>query len=278
MAAGAGLQHCREVFRLAIQTKSGQLPATANAMGLQGVTTGMPLQADAYNADARDIQEGHVQALLAGILAGGTCTAAGALNITIPSGSTWYARQVWTLNADVTIGVAASVTTYVWGCSDGVIRQTTSGLPSGFDATTAVLLTTATATSSTASVSNTGQHIARQVDRSNRVVTDGPLKLDYANAVVDASNSALRIPSFSSDPSVPGTGTFIWFNSTSGQAKVSVNGTVQPAVPTQTIRFGSGAPSSGLGIQGDVYFNTATGDVYLKGSTSYALQMNTATA
>lgn len=39
-------------------------------------------------------------------------------------------------------------------------------------------------------------------------------------------------------------------------------------------RDGSGAPSSGLGIDGDYYLDDATGDVYLKGAGAYAVVAN----
>ena len=262
---------------MAIQTMAGTTPAQANANGLQGVKAGYPLIDTVYNGDQRDIQEGHVQALLAGVIAGGVCTASG-LNVTIPNGTIYYARQVWQLTADVVISVPDAATTLLWGCCDGVIRQTASSFPSGYDGTNSCLIAQGTASGGTMTLAG-GQHKGRQLDHTNRTVKDGPLLIDYANAVVDASAGALRIPSFSSDPSVPATGTYIWFNTSTNTAKVSVNGTVQPAVPpAQTIRFGSGAPSIGLGINGDVYFDTGSGNVYLKSAGSYGLQMNTATA
>lgn len=262
---------------MAIQTINGTDHSAVNAQGLNGITNNDPILAGPFNADQADLQEASTQQMLSGVLAGGVCTASG-LNVTIPSGTVWYARQCWKVTSNFVYSCTDSQVTWIFGCADGVIRVTAGSFayPAAFDGTTAVLLTKASA-SGTVTLLNSVQHKARVADHANRVVKDGPLNLDYANGIVDASPGiALQLPAFSSDPTVPGTGSFVWVNKTSGQVKMSIDGTITPAVPVQTVRFGSGSPSSGLGIQGDVYLNTATGDIYLKGVSSYTLQFNTA--
>lgn len=51
---------------------------------------------------------------------------------------------------------------------------------------------------------------------------------------------------------------------------VGIQGPAGSGAPGSTWRNGSGAPSNSLGLNGDYYWNTATGDVYLKSTGTYS--------
>lgn len=64
---------------------------------------------------------------------------------------------------------------------------------------------------------------------------------------------------------VTSTGTYYTYNGTSWTSQGSLLGPTGPTGPTgasSTWHVGTGAPSSGLGANGDMYLNTATGDIY----------------
>jgi len=213
---------------MAIKTRGGTAQSQVNAKGLIGATTNGVLLATNYNADQSDLQEPAAQQMLAGLLAGATCTESG-LNVTIPSGTTWYARQIWYLDADYIQGVANNVTSWIFGCCDGIIRVTqgsSMSYPSSFDGSTAVLITKAQAVTGVITLTNALQHLARQVNHSTRQVTDGPMVLDYANGIVDVSAAIFRLPEVTSDPSVPGTGAYVWYRSDLSVLKASIDGSV----------------------------------------------------
>lgn len=208
-----------------MQTPSGTASGATNANGLNGLSSGSPLGSAKYNADQGDLQTPAMEALLPGVLnlAGGLTYSA--LVVTVPSGYAWYARQVWQANGTVTGSVPASATTYLWGCSDGLIRPASSLTPPAGFAGPASCLLAIVVSGSTAITSLAQGWTARAC--SGRVVTDGPLVLDYANNVVDASGAALKIPSGTADPAVPGTGVYIWFRTDTSEIGVSINGTVK---------------------------------------------------
>lgn len=209
---------------------SGSAPVLHN--GLQGVSDGEPFIAATQNADEQDLQAPCAYANLAGFLTGGNCTAA-ALNVTIPAGTSYFAKSVWITSGAIVVGVPDSATTYLWGCSDGIIRPTTTlVLPTGFDAQSACLLVKAVAVSGVITLDNTVRQRGRYADRATRKVQDGPLSLDYANAVIDTSGAALQIPAFTgADPTVPSVGVFLWFRTDNNTLGVSNNGSVVHSVP-----------------------------------------------
>lgn len=214
-----------------VQTLNGTTPAgtagptEGNAFGLQGAVTGAPLTAAQLNDNWQDLQEYPRLGMLSGVVSGGIVTTSG-LNVTIPSGTIWYARQAWKVTTNVIIGLTASATTYLWGCSDGVIRPTaTSTPPAGFDSTSACILCVGIAGSSTITLVSGAQQSARSID--GRVVTDGPLILDYGNGFVDASAAiAFKVPGVTSDPSVPGSGVYLWYRTDTNVLRASVSGSV----------------------------------------------------
>lgn len=168
---------------MAIQRLSGY-PGPATEWGLNEWVTGdMPTAAE-FNANFREGIAVSDRALLSGLLAGGVCTALD-LDVTIPSGTTYYARVGWTLTDDEVVAVPDEQTTYIWGCADGVLRQTdTNAPPTGFDGDTACLITKAVASGGSAVVDNSVGQWARRVDSSTRTVTEGPMAVDYAEGVV----------------------------------------------------------------------------------------------
>jgi hypothetical protein len=64
------------------------------------------------------------------------------------------------------------------------------------------------------------------------------------------------------------------FDRTGDIGATGAAGATGPAGPSTTWRNGTGAPSSGLGVDGDYYLDDATGDVYLKASGSYSIVAN----
>ena len=193
---------------------NGLAPAAVGADGIVAFSTGDVPDAADFDANFTAPLDVAGYGLAAGVLAGGVCTAA-ALVVTIPDGTTYYARQVWAADGDATVNVTDEATTYVWGCSDGVVRITaTSTPPSSFDARTACLLTVATATGGTASVDNTLQWAARQTDAASGVVVEGTM-LDLSKGLI--------VPVVASDPSTLVNG-MVWFRSDTLQLSIRVAG------------------------------------------------------
>jgi hypothetical protein len=146
----------------------GSAPA-ANANGLypiSGVVTGAN-----WDKVHRDLVEGARQQSLSGVISGGVCTAA-LLVVTIPANTYYIAGGiVWYNTGAETAGVSDDTTTYLWGCSDGVIRPTaTTTPPTDFTASTACIITKAVAVSGVATVDNSVQQRARTADSTNRVI------------------------------------------------------------------------------------------------------------
>ncbi len=155
------------------------VPMAAGPAGLHEVKDGSPFYSVPHNANLRDLQEARSRSTLTGVMEGGACTADG-LTVVIPAGTTYYARAVWCANADARVSVPNESTTYLWGCSEGQIRQTSvSTPPVGFTARTACLLTVATAKDSVVTLDNSAQHRANYADHDNRVTYDGPLVIDH---------------------------------------------------------------------------------------------------
>lgn len=154
----------------------------SDVYGIRALVDGRPAVADDWNRNWRDIQESSSFSLLAGVLEGGAATASG-LSVTIPSGTIYFARMVWKFTDNTTFVVPDNATTYLWGCSDGVVRQTSSPTPpQGFTTRTACILTKANASSGVASVDNSVQQKARYSDPDIRLIQEGDaLKIDYTN-------------------------------------------------------------------------------------------------
>jgi hypothetical protein len=99
-------------------------------------------------------------------------------------------------------------------------------LPIGFTAQACCLLAVATGNgpgSGSAQISLALQQTGRYADPVGRLVTDGPLVLDYANARVDASQNALMIPNVGSDPAAL-VNAMVWFRSDQGTLNIRSNG------------------------------------------------------
>lgn len=127
---------------MAFKTSSGQAASAVGANGLVQFTTGVAPTAAQFNSNWADDQAPAMYGMLSGVLEGGAgITAAGGLSVSLAAGLSYYARQVWINDAAVTVGVADASTTWLWGCADGQIRQTTtSSPPSGWTARTACIL------------------------------------------------------------------------------------------------------------------------------------------
>ena len=188
---------------MALSTLAGSAPSQVQSSGLNEFIAGQPLIAATQTLDLRDLQELTRQAELAGVQIAGTITATG-LSVSIPAGLQYFARQIWKASGTTTVLVPDGSTSYIWGCSDGLLRVTTSGgsptLPTGFDARSCCLICKAVAVAGTATITTALQQSARYADATNRLVHEGPLTIDYGNMVTDTSAGALRIPSVSAGP------------------------------------------------------------------------------
>lgn len=157
---------------ITISGLSAESFSPTNAVGLIPLVTGEPVIADDMNATFEDLQTPTMYSGLPGVLSGGQCSAA-LLAVTIPAETIWYARQVWRLESNRVENVADAQTTYLWGCSDGLIRQTnTTTPPTDFTTRTACILCKIVASGGVALVDNTVQQRARYADASGRMVAD----------------------------------------------------------------------------------------------------------
>lgn len=137
--------------------------------GTKDFASGPLSSADLKNS-FRDTLNAGIYQLAAGVLVGGVCTVSG-LVVTVPSGTVYFAQQTWQGTSDTTISVPDNSTSYVWGCSDGVLRLTSSTTPPlGFVRAQCALLVKATAVSGVVTLDLTVQDDARYVDNTNRVV------------------------------------------------------------------------------------------------------------
>lgn len=155
-----------------INPSGGSSPSAA-ASGLKEWASGDALAATDLITDLRDEQEAARLGLLSGLLAGGVCTAS-ALNVTVPVDTVYFARSVWqVVTSAAVIGVPDNATTYLWGCSDGQIRQTsTTTPPTSFDNTTACIIIKATAVSGVITLDFSVAQWARQAWGAARVTTE----------------------------------------------------------------------------------------------------------
>jgi hypothetical protein len=91
--------------------------------GLKEWTNSDGMYGTHLTADFKDVQAISSHQLLCGVTAGGVCTGS-ALTVTVPSGTEVYAFVMWTLDANATYLVGDNLVTYLWLCSDGIVRQT----------------------------------------------------------------------------------------------------------------------------------------------------------
>lgn len=201
---------------MSFQTLSGLLSAAVGTNGLKAYSAA-PLASADLNNTFGDGQGPTVYGLASGVLAGGACTAS-VLNVTIPAGTAFYARQVWVNAADIVQPVTDSATSWIWGCSDGQVRVTTGAtisLPGGWDGASACLLTKAVASGGAAVVDNAQAQLARRVDNTNRLTNDFGV---FAQAAVVPSGATAIVPSGYQRS---------WFARLSVQGRLSVRGRVR---------------------------------------------------
>lgn len=160
---------------MAIKTGAGLVHGDVGALGIKTYGANEALTASDLNNSLADEQTPAALSLLAGVLSGGACTGTTLLNVTIPSGTSYYARQVWTFDADAVLSsVADNATTYFWGCSDGQIRNSADTTPpGGFDNRTACIITKAVALAGVVTMDNTVQQKGRYADAVNRCIVEG---------------------------------------------------------------------------------------------------------
>lgn len=182
---------------MGFQTWSGSNPAgsttapAVQANGYIGLTAGQTVKAAYVNADDGDGQSPSAFALLSGILGTCTCTVS-SLNVTIPSGTQYYARTVWLAGSAVVQAVGDNATTYIWGCSDGIIRTTSSTTPPTlFDGRSACLIVKATAVSGVVTLDLTVQQKGRYADYAARIVYDGGMVINYLAGTVTLPNGTV---------------------------------------------------------------------------------------
>lgn len=154
------------------QTINGTTATNAGASGLKEFTSGHVLSATDLMRDFKDPQDAIMRQCVPGVLSGGQCTASG-LTVTIPSGTTVLCRSVWYADGDMTQSVSDETTSYVWLCSDGETRVTTTTTPpAGYDERSACLLCRAVASGGNATVDLSVQQRAR-ASTTDRYVGEG---------------------------------------------------------------------------------------------------------
>ncbi len=150
------------------------------------------LTADDLNHAFNDDQAAPMEGLLAGVLFGGACTAS-ALNVTIPANTIYFARTVWINDADLVVGVSDGTTTYLWGCSDGQIRSTSSTTPpSSFDTRSACILAVAIAVAGVVTLDRTGQQMGRYADGAAHLVSENaPVVAPVADTIPAGASASV---------------------------------------------------------------------------------------
>jgi hypothetical protein len=173
---------------MAVYTVSGLLAADVGDTGIYEMVTGEPVVADPWNSTFKDLQIPARYALLPGILEppgllDGITTSA--LDVTIASGTTWYAQGVYTLDDAFIVSVPDDATTRLYARSDGIISSDTTG----FLASQYCILCDVIADDGVATIDYTTQQRARYADPDWRFCVDTgaftslPRDID-ANAVV----------------------------------------------------------------------------------------------
>jgi hypothetical protein len=136
--------------------------------GDAGYTT---LNATQLRNTLKDIMQAFRYGNLAGVLSGGVCTASG-LVVTVPANTFFVAGgMVWFNESNHTESFADAASTWLWGCSDGLLRQTTtSAQDPDFLGDASCLITFGVAASSVVTLDNGLQQRARTADHTNRVI------------------------------------------------------------------------------------------------------------
>lgn len=118
----------------------------------------------------KELLQGGMYQGLAGVLAGGVCTAATNV-VTIPANTYYIAGGVGWFNASAHTESVADGTLYLWGCSDGEIHTSSDTTPpTGFTTRTACIITKAVTTGGVAVLDNSVQQRARTADGTNRII------------------------------------------------------------------------------------------------------------
>lgn len=168
---------------MAIHTASGQDSGTVGGHGVPTLGNTV-LTATILNNLNIDLLSTLKALCLSGVVAGGVCTVSG-LTVTIPSGTTYYAEMLWSLTSNATVSVVNGTTVYIWGCSDGVIRTTTSTTPpTSFTTSTACIIAKATASGFVVTLDATAQQQTRYADPSARTVRDGVLTIGQTSVQI----------------------------------------------------------------------------------------------
>lgn len=158
---------------MAWKTAGGLAASAVGASGFVEFASGAPLLAASLNSDLVGAQDGAAYALACGVIGAFDPTAAG-LAVTIPSGSAYFARQVWVADGAAVVNVADGATTWLWGCADGVVRQTlTSAYPTGQTALTCCLLAVVVSAAGVAVVDVSAQQLARSAGGSGPAWDNG---------------------------------------------------------------------------------------------------------
>lgn len=164
-------------------TDSGLTSSQVDTNGVRKWADVTTLGATDLTKAGQDAQAAEKYDALPGILTGGECLPF-TLSVTIPAGTSYFARQVWYTSAIINFAVGDNQVSYLWCCSDGIVRSTASAgtLPSSFDVTTCCLLCKATALGGVVTVDNTVQQRARYANPTLRAVTEGS---DFFAGVMD---------------------------------------------------------------------------------------------
>lgn len=229
-----------------IETPPGTEAAEVGVSGTIEFAEGDVPTAVAINANLQGTQEKPMRSMLAGVMDGGACSAAG-LTITIPKSTVWFARQIWQLSAaDTTVAVPDDATTYIWACSDGQLRTTASSTPPAlFDERTACILCKCTATGGVATIDTGAQELARRADPVDRTVAEGGAGFwDYLNKTLRVIGGLL-LPE-SAAPTIganmggvytkdDGGDTELCFKNGSGEVQITKDGAVNGVLPADSI-------------------------------------------
>ena len=156
---------------MAFKTLSGQADTLLAApSGINEWVSGDTPTAAEFNNNLADAYGYPYYSVLAGVMSGGVCTFA-TLVVTVPTSTIYYARQLFVSDSGTNITVPDAATTYVWGCSDGELRITSSTTPpASFDTRTACILCSVAASGGViTSIDLAVQQRCRYADPANRV-------------------------------------------------------------------------------------------------------------
>lgn len=155
--------------------------------GIYPLVAGQIISADPINKTWKDIQGLSRYFNLPGVIDGTSylvdITIDG-LDVTILAGFSWYARQVWTItDDDYELSVADDAISWIWGCSDGVIRVEQAATielaaPDGFDWNQLALFAKVTAADGVGVIDLTVQQRARRVTSTRNISDNGAFQAE----------------------------------------------------------------------------------------------------